>query len=501
MKLIWTETESYIAIDKPAGFSTHSPDIGKLGLKEILEEYSGQKLYIAHRLDKTTTGNLIFPKSKEFTTQLSNQFADHQVKKTYRFLTASQSESADLLCDSPIDGKKALTRFQRIKRSPFFELWEAFPETGRKHQVRIHAREVGLPILGDIEYQGSAFPHLCLHNSRIEFLNEQEKLVILDSPTPIFFDRLGFLKDPELISWLSEVDRRQRLYQFLQSPQESIRLVHQDQIRMDLFGNQLWIYWYKDSLPQAKDIERVECFSRVLNKKYYLKIMLDRGKSPRAEEHLKSDSWQENWQAQENGIRFHLSNQMGQSPGLFLDQSENRRYVSLIAKNLRILNLFSYTCGFSVAAASGGAAQVVSVDASSRFLEVGKQNFILNQLDPKAHQFYDMDVIKFLKSAVKNKRKFDIVICDPPSFGRTKDSIFRLEDEIDFLLRSCFEVLESGGALLFSTNYEKWNDSQLKDLFQKNGHIFIVQPRLPAWDYELPQQPRLMKYFWLHKKS
>ncbi len=500
MKLAAEINDSYIWIDKPSGFNTHSPDIDKWGLKEILEKELGIELFVAHRLDKTTTGNLIYPRNRQFTQNLSEQFAQQEVKKVYRFLTHQKSQESSMTINEPVGGKLARTQFQRIKRSPFFELWEASPETGRMHQIRIHAQLAGISILGDTEYGGKIFPHLCLHNSQIAFKDFDGKSVIKNSPTPLFFDRLGLLKDSELIHWFSEADRRQRLYNFLNNPNECLRLVHSEQIRIDQFGEQIWIYWYKKHLPDQRDIERIETFARLLKKKYFLKVMLDRGKTPTSTEVSKSTDWKEEWTAQEGPIAFKFSSELGQSPGLFLDQRKNRQIISSNSKDRSVLNLFSYTCGFSLSAALGGAREVTSVDVSSRFLDYGKELFKLNGLKPDNYKFYDMDVLKFLKSMRQKKRTFDIIICDPPSFGRSPEGVFKLENEFELLIRSCWDCLNKNGRLLFSTNYEKWDETKIKNQMSKILiNEFQFESHLPEWDYEIPNEPRLMKYFWLKK--
>lgn len=501
MKLVNETTDNYLWLDKPSGFSTHSPDIDKWGIKEILETELGLELFVAHRLDKTTTGNLIFPRNRQFTQSLSNQFAQQEVKKVYRFVTHKPSQDSSITMNDPIGGKSARTQFQRIKRSPFFELWEASPETGRMHQIRIHAQLAGIPILGDTEYGGKIFPHLCLHNSQIRFKDLDGIEITKSSPTPLFFDRLGLLRDSELIHWLSEADRRQRLYNLLGHQQECLRLVHSDQIRIDQFGEQIWIYWYKNHPPDQRDHERIETFSRLLKKRYFLKVMLDRGKTPTSAEGFKSSDWTENWTAQEGLVTFKFSSELGQSPGLFLDQRKNRQIIFSSAQEKSVLNLFSYTCGFSLCAALGGALEVTSVDVSSRFLDYGKELFKLNGIQPDKYKFYDMDVLKFLKSMRQKKRTFDIIICDPPSFGRSPEGVFKLENEFELLIRSCWDCLNMNGRLLFSTNYEKWDEAKIKSQISKIISGFQFETHLPEWDYELPNEPRLMKYFWIKKIS
>lgn len=124
---------------------------------------------------------------------------------------------------------------------------------------------------------------------------------------------------------------------------------------------------------------------------------------------------------QEHGIRFYVDLEMGQKTGLFLDHRENRSYVREHAGGARVLNLFSYTGGFSVYAASGGARKVTSVDSAAPAMAAAHQNFALNGIDPELHEFSTRDVFEYLEASRAEGRKFDFVISDPPSFAGSKD--------------------------------------------------------------------------------
>ncbi len=496
MKLQFKQSDSFISIDKPAGFSTHAPDKNKLGIAEIYERELQTKLYIAQRLDKTTTGVMVLATSSAAAAQLTEMLQSRQVQKKYLFLTDRKSDTHELRSTAPIEGKEAETLFRRLKRNAFFELWEATPLTGRAHQIRIHAANLGLPILGDVTYQGTAYPHLCLHAQELRIPGQEPLL----SPPPVFMDRMGLLRDVELIRWLSEIDRRQRLYGFLQNPDITLRLIHLPDLRLDLLGQQLWFYWYRETEPTAEDLERCEFIAGLLKKQWLLRKMQNRGEDPNKRQIWRSEQWQDSWSATENDLLYSFQSQNGQSPGLFLDQRANRRRVQAMADQRRVLNLFSYTCGFSVTAAAAGASEVTSVDLSAGFLEWGRQNFVLNRLDPSLNNFFQSETLLFLKGAIKRNRQFDIIICDPPSFGRHKDGVFRLDQALPDLLNLCWQVLAPQGFLLFSCNLEKWSSEKLRQQIQN-----ILKPKAKIengwrdWDFELPNEETLMKSFWIQK--
>jgi 23S rRNA (cytosine1962-C5)-methyltransferase len=123
---------------------------------------------------------------------------------------------------------------------------------------------------------------------------------------------------------------------------------------------------------------------------------------------------------QENGIRFIVIPQEGQKTGFFLDQREMRNRIHECAKNKRILNCFSYTGGFSIAALTGGAKEVVSVDSSEKAIQLAERNTILNGLFLTNHRLSNDDVFTFLR---ENPLDYDLVILDPPAFAKKQRDV------------------------------------------------------------------------------
>jgi 23S rRNA (cytosine1962-C5)-methyltransferase len=156
----------------------------------------------------------------------------------------------------------------------------------------------------------------------------------------------------------------------------------------------------------------------------------------------------------ENGMRLEIQPGAGYSCGLFIDQRDNRQRVRrAVRPGQRVLNLFSYTCSFSVAAALAGAV-TTSVDLNAGYLEWGKRNFRLNELDPEAHYWIKGDSFDWLAAFAKKGRRFDGVILDPPTFSRggKKKAVFRVERDYAELLALAAAVVEPGGWLLASAN-------------------------------------------------
>lgn len=167
---------------------------------------------------------------------------------------------------------------------------------------------------------------------------------------------------------------------------------------------------------------------------------------------------------QEYGVRFKVNLSDYLDTGLFLDHRETRRQVALQAQKKRLLNLFAYTCSFSVHAAHKGAAHTKSVDMSNTYTEWGKENFLLNHISLNHHEIIREDCLKFLE---EEKDYYDIIVIDPPTISRSKkmDKMFDIQEDYIFLLRKSLNLLLPKGIIFFSTNARKFhfNGEQFTD--------------------------------------
>lgn len=163
----------------------------------------------------------------------------------------------------------------------------------------------------------------------------------------------------------------------------------------------------------------------------------------------------------ERGMRFSIDFTAGYSVGLFPDQRCNRALVREW-RPANTLNLFAYTCSFSVAAALGGG-RVTSVDLSRKSLDRGRRNFAENGLDPDAHEFITGDVLRVLPRLERRAAVFDCVILDPPTFSRGEGGkTFRVERDMAYLALSALSVVSPRGRLFLSTNCTKMADADLR---------------------------------------
>lgn len=149
----------------------------------------------------------------------------------------------------------------------------------------------------------------------------------------------------------------------------------------------------------------------------------------------------------EHGMKMEVDLARGQKTGAFLDQRENRRRVRDASRGKRVLNLFSYAGGFSIAAALGGATQVTSVDIAAGAHATAQRSFRANDVDPGKHAFVTADAFEWLEKAAAKGATFDLVISDPPSFAPSEKAVPRALAAYQKLHRLSAAVLAPGGRL------------------------------------------------------
>jgi 23S rRNA-/tRNA-specific pseudouridylate synthase len=178
--MILLETADFCFFDKPCGIPTIPA--GNVPREETFlaaaEEMLDRPLWVVHRLDRDTSGVILFAKTAAFHREASLMFENREVKKQYWFMAGGKPDLPVFKVDLPIDGKRSRTQFRVLSRHGAYFCGEALPLTGRKHQIRIHLTKSGFPILGDTLYGGRptlkiphgsgegelrALPHFFLH--------------------------------------------------------------------------------------------------------------------------------------------------------------------------------------------------------------------------------------------------------------------------------------------------------------------------------------------------
>lgn len=149
----------------------------------------------------------------------------------------------------------------------------------------------------------------------------------------------------------------------------------------------------------------------------------------------------------EHGLQLVANTVHGQKTGLFLDQRDNRQFVREHANGARVLNLFAYTGGFSLAALAGGATHVTSVDISSGALEIADRQVVMNDFEPARHEARVLDIFADI-DALQQEQPYDIVIVDPPSLANNQRQVPRALQAYKALNTSAAKLVAPGGLLV-----------------------------------------------------
>jgi 23S rRNA (cytosine1962-C5)-methyltransferase len=201
----------------------------------------------------------------------------------------------------------------------------------------------------------------------------------------------------------------------------------------------------------------------------------------------------------EHGMKVLVDVRRGQKTGHFLDQRENRRMVrGLAAGRPEALNLFSYTGGFSVAAALGGARHVVSVDVDEDAIRLARENFRANGLDPADHAFATEDCFEILARYKREGRRFDLVVCDPPAFAKSQKAVDAAIAGYASLNRAALAVVAPGGLLVTAScsarvTVEQFTDAVKEAAFKARVDLQLVETRQPP-DHPVSLQFREGRY-------
>ena len=474
------EDEHLLVVAKPAGWNTHAPSpYAGEGIYDWLKhrEPRWSPLAIIHRLDKETSGVLVFGKTPLANKSLTEQFTARHVQKKYLLFTDCAVPTKEFMVKTSLvrigekyasrpGGEIAETKFTPVADAKFavknagLKMVNAEPLTGRTHQIRVHAAESGFPILGDTLYGGTAASRVFLHAGGIEFAHPAT-----NEPVK-FFAPVDFDAEPRLALRSAVIEP---------GATSAFRLIHG--------ASDGWPGWFVEMLGDfllsqseaplsVRQSEELSQLAKTFSARGVYHKMLSRhvrqSKVADASPQLVfGEAAPERFEILENGVRYEMSFNEGYSVGLFLDQRDNRRrfltghiaagFPHLSAINYQLLNCFAYTCGFSIAAAKAGA-RTTSLDLSTKYLEWGKRNFALNGLDPAAHNFIYGDAFDWLRRLAKKNRVFDAMVLDPPTFSQSKEhGTFRAEKDYGKLVTAALPVLKPGGVLLASTNAADWS--------------------------------------------
>ncbi|WP_422482118.1 class I SAM-dependent methyltransferase [Pleomorphochaeta sp. DL1XJH-081] len=226
-------------------------------------------------------------------------------------------------------------------------------------------------------------------------------------------------------------------------------------IAVDLYGTYARITDYSDREIEGDQlVEICDITSRMLYIEPSHVVYHQRAKRQGKEQHEIQQDQSLLVTVKENGLHFNVDLTKRIDTGLFLDQMVARRALRDVSKGMDVLNLFSYTGSFSVYAAAGGAKSVTSVDLSSTYTQWCEQNLAANGFSGGAYPCVSQDAAEYIRKAAKERRKFDIIVFDPPSFSNSRkmEHDFDVRRDYIYFIGLLNGILVNGGKLLFSTN-------------------------------------------------
>lgn len=223
-------------------------------------------------------------------------------------------------------------------------------------------------------------------------------------------------------------------------------------LTVDLYGDYAVFSWYNSYVYQIRKVIS-EAFRQVFPEVLgtYEKIRFKGLDYESA--HIYGQDAPDFFTVLENGVLYQVFMNDGLMTGIFLDQHEVRgSLVDGLAMGKSLLNMFSYTAAFSVAAAMGGASQTTSVDLAKRSRELSQAHFQANGISTDDHRFIVMDVFEYFKYAKRKGLTYDVIVLDPPSFARNKKQTFSVAKDYHKLISQSLEILNLGGIIVASTN-------------------------------------------------
>lgn len=242
------------------------------------------------------------------------------------------------------------------------------------------------------------------------------------------------------------------------------REVHHYPLAIDFYAGRFCVHYFsrfKDDEPSDALVKEVtDVLTSLFQADPQAIYWRSRIKRSKYQQYEKAEQQQQEFfTVYEYGLQFKVNLLDYLDTGLFLDHRETRKMVGSLAKGKRVLNLFAYTCAFSVHAAAGGAIFTKSVDMSNTYTAWGKENFILNGLPLQNNVIIREDCAVFLQDEIRHKNKYDIIIIDPPTLSRSKkmEKMFDIQEDYITLLARAYRLLEQDGVIFFSTNSRKFH--------------------------------------------
>jgi len=504
------EDSDWLVVEKPIGISTHGARPGDTGLVEWLALHRGYDLHVCSRLDKGTSGVLLFARHGTASGRAQLIHEEKEARKRYCFVSTGRHKGEERWrVEEPLDDRECCTDFRLLCRSHGYFCYEALIQRGRTHQIRRHAAFSGVPVLGDSRYGGEDFYRLCLHCLEVDWPDIAMALI---SGQPDSFSLLLSGQSGPVLEGAVAWERRLGWPGLVTN---SFRLVQRGEVSLpvsiDLYDSFLSITAFSRENDSTHLKDELQSLLNYLGGKvpWLGGILRHHARNPHRQKLIHDtlcwgDLPAEPVIAREHDLAFIVHLNDSQHTGLFLDQRDSRRRIFQVSRGRRVANLFAFTCSFSAAAVAAGAEVVFSIDLAGSSLARGKDNFAVNGLDTGGRgKFIREDVLKWL---ARQERKvtaapdtfsyWDLIICDPPVFASGgRGHSFHVEKQWPELVRKVRLLLSDRGIALFANNHRSGSASFYLQELQR--HFRSVTSLLPPMDFPIiAGEPEHVRIYW-----
>ena len=264
-------------------------------------------------------------------------------------------------------------------------------------------------------------------------------------------------------------------------------------LTIDFFNGFYMVSWYSEGIYSFREMIYAALEQAVNTRGVYEKKRFNtNGQYVEQDDYVSGEQGEFPLIISENGMNYAVDLNDGAMTGIFLDQRDVRLALrDHYSEGKTVLNTFSYTGAFSVAAALGEAMKTTSVDLAKRSLAKTIEQFAVNGIDYEAQDIKVMDVFDYFSYAARHNLKFDVVVLDPPSFARTKKMTFSTAKDYPKLLKAALEITEDNGVIIASTNNASFNMKKFKTFIDKafkdsgKRYKIVEEHQLPA-DFVVP---------------
>jgi 23S rRNA (cytosine1962-C5)-methyltransferase len=252
------------------------------------------------------------------------------------------------------------------------------------------------------------------------------------------------------------------------------------------------------SIEEQRENEILEMIKNYIKSSRHITLVLQRRYLQNAPTEILVGELKDDIYVRENGLKIKLNLLSNQNNGYFPDMKNGRKYIKSIAKEKKVLNLFSYTCAFSLSAMIGDASLVVNMDMAKGALNTGRENHHLNNIDTRNVKFYPHNILKSF-SRIKRDGPFDVIIIDPPTLQKGS---FEASKDYNKIIKRLDTFTSSNAIILAALNSPDLDENFIIDIFEELAPNFKFIKRLEnVEEFKSLDESRSLKNLVFQKES